>query len=298
MPTVPRRDQTLLTTGNRPSPREAVGAPSSAFGGLPEHPDISGLTRAVSEIVRREREKADQVAILEADNRLAEIETSLLYDEKAGALTLRGKNAQGAPEAVAAEWEKRVSEVEKGLTTERQQLAFQQRRQSRWASINGTVQRHVASEALAYDNETANAALANRLDAAIRSNGEPHTLETAIAETEVIVGDYGKRNGWSPELFAEKKAIAVSRIHTGVIERLLSQGKDQAASEYFADWQDSIVAAQLPAIEKALEVGSTEGAGLRAADAVWKQHGPKTANDPVKISTMESAIREALPDQP
>lgn len=292
MPTVPRRESTLISAQPIPDVRLSTGAPASAFGGLPTGPDLAGVQRHVTSIIQEEERQADQIAVLDADNRLAEAESALLYDPKTGVLNRKGKNAFTAPEEAGAEWEKRTSEVEQSLTSERQQLVFRERAANRWQSIRNAVSRHVAGEIQQYDNETANAALGNRLDAAIRSNGEPHAVETAIVETTAIVADYGKRNGWSPDVLAEKQATAVSRIHAGVIEQMLSLGRDLDASAYFEDNKDAIAAAQLPAIEKALEQSSTDGAGMRAADAVWKQLGPKGTNDPVKIATMEQALRD------
>lgn len=294
MPRVPRRDSTLLSAQPMPDVRLSTGAPSSAFGGLPSAPDLSGVQRHVTAIVQEEQRRADQIAVLEADNALAEAETSLLYNPKDGHLTRKGKNAFTSPEEIGAAWEQRTSEVEQSLTTERQQIAFRERAANRWQSIHSTVQRHVAGEIQQYDNETANSALANRLDAAIRSNGEPHAVETAVVETTAIVADYGKRNGWSPEVLAEKQATAVSRIHAGVIEQMLSLGNDLDASAYFEDNKPAIAAAQLPAIEKALDQASTDGAGMRAADAIWKAMGPKGPNAPVKIASMEQALRDQL----
>lgn len=295
MPTVPRLDQTPAGTAALPGVRVSTGAPAAAFG-QPQSIDLGGVGRAAAEIIERERQKADQVAVLDADNKLAELETSLLYDPKAGALNRKGKNAFGAPEEVEGEWRKRVGEIEKGLSTERQQMAFQARVGARWQSVNQTLQRHVSGEIAAYDNETANAALANRYDAAIRSNGEPYAVETALRESKIILDAYGKRNGWSPEVMADKRVTLESRIHSGVIEQMLSQGRDRDASAYFTDNKASIAGPDLPKLERALEQASTDGAGMRAADAVWKELGPKSGNDAVKVATMEQKLRDTLGD--
>lgn len=297
MPTIPRANQGGMTgTSPLPGVRVSTNAPDGAFGGQPRANDITGLGRAAAAIFDEERRKTDQVVLLDADNQLAQLETSLLYDRQKGVMNRKGKNAFTASDEAREGWAKGVGEIEKSLKTERQLEAFRGRVAGRFQSLTSAVERHVSNESEAYDNETANAALANRLDGAMRSGGEPHAIETAILESEAIISDYGRRKGWAPEVVAEKRTTAVSRIHAGVVEQMLSAGRDIEAKAYFDDNRDAIAGTQLPAIERAVDAASSDGAGMRAAGAVWAKLGPKSGNEPVKIASMEQALRDELGD--
>jgi hypothetical protein len=266
MPTVPRIGQPI-DTAPLPNARVSTGAPAAAFGGAAKSIDVGGLGRHIAGIIEDEQQKADQVAVLDADNKLASLESSLLYDQKTGVLNRRGQAAFTAPEDVDNEWKKQIGEIEKGLTTDRQLLAFRGRAQSRYQSIFSEVQRHVAGERQQYDTDTTTAALANRYDTAVRSS-DPKVVDRSVAESRAILATFAKRNGWSPEVAQEKTATVVSRIHAGVVDKLLANEQDVAASEYYAAHKSEITGDQVARLEGALELGSVRGESQRQADQI------------------------------
>lgn len=298
MPTVPRYDQNAAPTTPLPGARVSTQAPAGAFGGQPQSVDLGGFAKNVAGIIEEERRKADQVILLEADNKLADLEKSLLYDPEKGVLNKRGRDALSAPEDVSSGWGKGISKIERELANESQQLAFRNRVQSRWHSLGVTVQRHVAAESHQHENDQATSALANRYDTAITRSGDPAEVEKAVTETRAIMGDYARRNGWSPEQLQERSRTAVSRIHAGIIEQMLAAGGDRDALAYFDGARSEISGDQIPEIARRLDQASTDGTAARAADGVWRSLGPKSLTDPVRASTMEQALRDAIGDDP
>ncbi len=106
MPIVPRYPVPQVETAPLPAARVSADAPAAAFG-VPAAPDLSGVQRVFAQIVEEERQKADQLAVLDADNQLAQLGTDL----ETRALSRRGKEAFGALGETADEWQRRTAEI-------------------------------------------------------------------------------------------------------------------------------------------------------------------------------------------
>src|SRR5690349_11787749 len=122
--------------------------------------NLSPVTRLVAEIDEDQRRKADQVAVLAADNALSAHETSLLYDKDAGVLTRQGHDALAASADVEKRWTEGASKIRANLKGD-QQLAFDRMAANRWQSINASVQRHVSTEGQKLDASVTETALDN-----------------------------------------------------------------------------------------------------------------------------------------
>lgn len=306
MPTVPRRDPSTVSTAPLPGVRSTLGAPTAAFGGLPSAPDISGLAGHVAQIVEREQQHADQIAVLDADNQLATLQDALLYDPKTGALSRKGQNAFGAPEDVNQGWDKGVAAIEGGLKTDRQQEAFRRAAGARFHQVHETVQRHVSGEIQAYDQQTSTAAIGNRLNDALTNYQDPGAVARSIQETRAIITDFATRNGWAPEEIAAKTTEAESRIHVGVVNQLLANDQDLTAAKYFADHKDAIGGDAQAQVTRALEEGSVRGESQRQAKAIMATR-PATITDarvawekitdPKVRDATEERVRKAFAEQ-
>lgn len=287
MPRVPVLQQ-QVSTAPLPGARLSPDAPAAAF--QPPAPlELSG----VAEIVQRERQKAEQIAVLDADNQLSEVGLQLQTD----ALKRRGKDALGATGAVAEQWQQRASAIELGLGSESAKLAFRQRAMARWGTLHETVERHAANEAEKYDEQTTNAALVNRLNDAITNYGDPTKVAGAIAEQRAILKDQARRNGAPPELLEENLATWTSRTHAAVIDRLLTNGQDLAAAKYYAGAKDQIVGTDAANIEKALEEGTSRGESQRRADAIVAEHTTRGDALAAVRAIDDPKLRDAVEDR-
>lgn len=276
MPTVPRRDPSLMPTAPLPGVRVQPSAPAGAFGGQRQTPDLSGLQRQASELVEREQLHADQIAVLDADNQLARLQDDTLNNQETGILQRRGKNALGAPEDFNEAWRTGVSAIGAGLTTERQQEAFHRQVAQRYETAHGMVQRHVAGEIDQYDKETTNSAIGLMYNDAIASP-DAGGRDFAIAKTKAALADYGRRQGWDAATVTEKQQTAVSRIHAGVIDRLIANRQDLDAVAYLTEHRPELAGNELAQAESLVAKGSVLGASQRAADGILK--GAATLRD-------------------
>lgn len=284
MPRVPVPEREV-TTASLPGVRLGAQTSARTFG--------AGLGNAVATIAERELDKADQIAVLEADRRLVETETALLHDPKTGALNRRGRDAFAAPEAVLGAFDAQVAAIEQGLRGDRQRLAFRRSATSRRLDVDRAVQRHVAGEIKTYDSAQTDAYLSNELNAGIAAAGDAERIALAGDRLRAAVVDHAARNGLPPEWVQQKTGETHSKLHGGVIERLLASNQDRAAVAYYGAHQDAIAGTERARLEKALEVGSTRGESQRQADAILAQHADRGAALTAAKGIADATVRDA-----
>lgn len=93
-----------------PGVRVSVDAPDGAFG-PPKPIDIRPVIEEANREFEREREKADQVALVSANSRMSAAETAFLYGE-GGVMRRSGKDSFGAQDELRKKWQETVSEIE------------------------------------------------------------------------------------------------------------------------------------------------------------------------------------------
>lgn len=218
-------------------------------------------------ILAEERDKADDAAILEAENKLARVEQTLLYGEQ-GALSRKGKDSFELPELVDADFEKQASEIAKTMRTPKQQAAFNRIRANRGLNISATIHRHVHGERQAWEASELKDGVLNGVNAAVANALDPRRVGEELTAVVARIEKHGPRAGMSPEAVKAAVAGAKTDIHTGVIERLLANGNDRAAKVYFEETKGQIAGTAIERVEKALEVGTLRGEAQREADKI------------------------------
>lgn len=285
MPRVPLPEREVATA---PLPGVRLTAQTSArtFG--------ASLGSAGADIAERAIDKADQIAVLEADRRLVETETALLHDPKTGALNRRGRDAFAVPEEALGAFDAQAAAIEQGLRGDRQRLAFRRSATARRLDLDRALQRHVAGEIKAYDSAQTDAYLSNELAAGIAAAGDTERIALAGERLRAAVVDHAARNGLPPEWVQQKTGETQTKLHGGVIERLLATQQDRAAAAYYDAHKDSITGTERARLEKALEVGSTRGESQRQADAILAQQPDRGAALTAAKAIAEPAVRDAV----
>lgn len=266
MPTVESYGGQRVTQQPLPAARRtAVPSPDVFGAGLGEVAQRIGA-QGYGAIVQDERDKADQLAVLNAENQLGAWENKRLYDPQTGALTQKGKDSFGLPEQVGQEFTDVSNNIAGTLNTDRQRIAFQRSSSSRAQSIDLTLRRHVFGEMQQYDQSETQAAVKLSESNAIANANDPRRISAELTRATAAIRDYAARNGIGPDQTAEQVQAATTDIHTGVIEHLLAVGQDHAAQAYFDETKDQISGEKIAAIERALEEGNLRGESQRKAD--------------------------------
>ncbi|MDB4893149.1 MAG: hypothetical protein JWL61_5004 [Gemmatimonadetes bacterium] len=290
-----------ITTGRAVAPNATpqLRAPVQAFGGgsAARPVDLSGTANLAADIYHQERQQADQIAVLDAASKLSTLETDRLWNEKDGALNARGKDAFGVPERLAADWEKGVSDIEKGLTTDGQKIRFRQAAQAHWNAVNEQVTSHVAKERVAYANERTTSYVEAELNAAIASFADPKRVDESIANQVAAITDQGRRAGKSPEWIAEHTQKVTSQTRYNVLRQYLDTGKDLAGSQYFEQHKRELRGADLINAERLTEAGSVRAASQQAADRIGKETTDLTAGLAAAAQIADPRVRDETEDR-
>lgn len=302
MPKVPTYGDQQISTNPLPGPRlgaaaspEALGAPL-AQGAHNAAESAFRIQDAEARVQAEERAKADQVALLDADRKLAEWEVRALHDKNNGALNRRGANAFDVDRAALADYDKTADDIETTLASDRQKAAFRRARLNRRAQVDLTLQRHIAGERQAFDAETTNGYVANAREAALANAGDPQRVGLEIARQKAAIADHAKRTGKPPEWVQQQTESAVSATHGGIIDQMLARGQDQSASAYYAANKDAIAGSDRGRIERLLDEGSTRGQSQRIADDLLVAKGE--TGQPLTLAEGMALVAERTKDDP
>lgn len=269
MPTVPRYSTQVGRSG-LPGARVQADVPSEAF--RPAQPvDLRGVQAGITKIVEEEREKANQIASVNARAALGKFTNELIYHPETGIINRKGQNAFGAPEEVREAWERKVGEITQGLGNETQRAEFTRYALEQGIEVERAVHRHVAGEIQAFDAETTEQYLAIERDAAVLQYDDPERVQLSIDRQIAAIKDHARRNGLPSEWTEAKVAETRSKTHASVLARILADGNDLDASEYYKKHKDEMTGADQTAAERDLQEGSLRGESQRQAARVIEQ---------------------------
>ena len=297
MPVVRKFGQRKVVTQVRPSAR-ATNAPGPEVFGAQLGATLSAIgTAGFEQVIKQERQKADELALLQANNKLASWEAKRLLDPDTGALTIKGENSFELPELVGGEFDQVAGEIADGLSTDRQREAFERARSVRKQRLDLQLRRHVFTEMQVFDEQETNASIANDVNDAIAHAGDAEHISEALARIDLVITDHSRRQGISTEATDQRRATARSAVHTGVIERLLAQRQDLKARAYFDETRDQISGSQQAQLERAMEIGSVRGESQRQTDEIMLETETQTEALARAREITDPAVRDATVDR-
>ena len=287
MPTVQTYGPRRVSRQGLPGARlTAAETPESEGAGLAEAQARTGQTlseigargAALGEhiygnLVEGERQRADQVALMEAENKLSQWENDRLYNPESGALGVKGKAALGLPETVGQDYDKFAGELEQNLTTDRQREAFAVVSGRRKQNLDLTLQRHTFGQIQQYEQDELTKLIDNKKTEAIQNAADPRRVGIALNDALDAVTASSTRLGMGPEELAATKRAVTSNTHVGVVEQLLATGQSKQAQVYFEETKGQISGDQLPRLENALKQGEARKDAQAAADKIINEGG-------------------------
>lgn len=298
MPVVPRYSEPQVREQGLPGVRITPSAPIEAFGGGDAVAGVFKAAQGAGDVMQKyaaeEKKKADQLAVLDADKKLSEMETRLLYDPQMGALNKKGRDSFGLPDQVMGEFGKGVQEIEKSLNNDEQRMQFRRSAISRQVDIDRQIQKHVSGEIRQYDSTVTESYLANERDAASANYHDPERVGMSIARQRAALLDHANRNGLPPEWVNLKVTESASKTHTGVISRMLANGEDLAAKQYYDANRESISGADATHLEKSLEEGTLRGESQRQSDAIMNRGLPMADSLKAAKAIKDPKVRDAV----
>lgn len=295
---MPPRYQQRAAPDALPGVRRSTTAPGNVFGGESGGPDLSGVQRVVAQRFAEEIKRANTIAVLDAESKLADLETRMLHDPKAGLLTRKGKAAMGIGTEAQDSWARGVAEIEKSLASDEQKLAFSRSVQSRWSDVRVAIEKHAFAESNAFDDASLKSFLANEGQAALVNFNDRERVQLSIDRRKAAIRDYAERNATrlpidKAEWIKNMEAATTSETHLGVLQRYISRGEDLAAKEYFGAHKAEISGGELAKVEEALTESSTRGESQRRVDAILQTHHDRQSALDAVMQIKDPAVRDA-----
>jgi soluble lytic murein transglycosylase len=218
------------------SPTAPSFNPGDTSGGVAEAGMRLGNTiQQVAEpyIVKAEQE-ADASAVFAARRALDDWERKNVYDPKDGAIARRGADALDLPATLPKAFDEHAQEVAKGLTTQRQRMAFNEVATSRRSQIGAFADRHALQEKRTYDEGQYQADIGSFMNRAalMASTGDlaGADVETRMAQTRTT--GYMRSLGKSEEEIGAKVREIASKASVTTVNLLLEQDLPMKADEF------------------------------------------------------------------
>lgn len=288
--------------GVRQQGRQAAPDAQALGGGIGDAIAQTG-SALYGEQLRHQQEETlrqDQARVTGAEAQLSDWELKTIYDPKDGALAQTGTKAFELPDTVKQSWDDAVGSIREGLSTQRQKDAFDRAVVSKQESVFKTVKTHVMGQMRAVEKDNNDSYIANSLQLAVKNADDPVRISQEIDNTRIHAALAAQSQGMGPDATKAYVEVVTSNIHVGVLDQLLASGQDVKARNYFDAAKDEIDAKDLPRVERALEIGSTQGQAQRAARSIvgnWQAAPDSTTMEGGVVTLQlgrETTLQEAL----
>jgi uncharacterized protein (TIGR02594 family) len=215
-------------------------APQTALGALGEGVGEAG--QAFFEF----QDEIDTAAAKEADAALTSRINEMLYGQN-GYMYAQGGNAVSARENLTKSLDGLYEEVTSGLAPGARRVGESAMR-ARLEGARTNINQHAMTQGRQYINQASEARVGAAIDSAIFNPAET-AQSLHIARQEIT--DMAAREGWAPEVTAQKLAEAQDKVHAGVVARVAT-ADPVAAMDYLARNRDQISGPTLARLEAEL----------------------------------------------
>lgn len=235
---VPKYERRQVVEAQRPV---AITPAQSGFGQVAQ-----GLAD-VGQMFDKWQADVDEGDAKAADTRYSDMVRKTLYEDGSGYLYAQGGDALARRKQAAEMLQKDYDDILGGLSPrakEMAQAAMENRRQSALTSVD----RHAGGERVTYLNGQADARVKSAIDDAVI---DPAHIGRSLSIARSEIADAGQRNGWAPEVVAQKQAEAEGAVHGGIVARLANVDPQQAL-DYLNANRNSMSASDVARMEGAL----------------------------------------------
>lgn len=224
-----------------------------------------GIASDRLQVLEQEKKRATEVASLEWSNTFDKWENERLYGA-GGALSRKGRDAQGLPEEVGGEFDQVAGDMAARLVNDDQRRLFAKEQSQRRQNLDATIYRHVFREQQTYEAAELQAFQSNKVQAAVANSNDPRRVGLEVAAGEEKLRVSLPRQGLGPEAVEDQVRTFKTAALEGVIMQQLAEEKPAAARAYFEEAQDAGVGFDEKAITRitnALNVGKVRGAAQK-----------------------------------
>lgn len=267
---------------------------------------VKGLGDTFAMLAQKEKDELDEARREEAFTNYQNGLLGLELDEKEGFANIQNGDAVKRPLKEEYQEKRKVlrDTLRKSLDNEDQRVAFDRRADIADRQFDSRLYRHVAEQSRSYQGIVSEGLKATERRMAALYWDQPGQIEMSILRTNMEVERKARRDGLDPAREGDRqtidtlKAIAETQIHSDVIDQMILQGRDTAASAYYERIRERLTPEALTVLGMKVDKSTTEGEAIRGADLAWEALGPQGLYDTVRLDQMESALRDQYRDNP
>jgi hypothetical protein len=216
----------------------------------------------------------------DADTQFMAATNQLLHAPETGYYAKRGRDAIDATDETVVSLEDLARQHEDGLDDQAKRM-YRRVVTSRLAGLSAQIGDHRNREALAYDNQSSEARIANLGTEAEDNWARPSDLGLRLSGIRGEILDMSRRNGWAPEVTQERLRTATSDVHRRVALRM-TDSDPVAAEKYLADHAGAMQGGDWAQVHKAVKTAARDA---HARDAVARAFSPG-----LDVDTLTAAV--------
>lgn len=299
MPSVPRYDSQQVGQAAIPNARLETNAPIEAFGGGQAAAQATqatiGLSQQAFKLAQDEKDRADDTMVKDLYSKAVMAKNRAMYDKDTGAMNRRGKDAFGVVDEYGESFDKELLEIEKEAKNDAQRELFNGIKSKLKLELSENLQKHTFVESEKYEDEVNDSALAAAREDGLMNYQNPGKIAESINMQKSIIMSQAGPKGLSDEWVQNKLKEVSSKTNSAIVSRLLANGQDIEAKNYFNENKDSFQAQDAAKIELDLQEGSLRGETQRQATEIMRSSGGdlKRALEAAR-SVTEPKLQESL----
>lgn len=253
------------TVRRRPSlGEESFGGGAAAAGAMAA---AGKLAQGVEDIAVRAHERAEEAQFNELVARIENQEVTL----KTELSRVQGKAALQAADQTIVKWDEFGGELLDEAMTDRTRARLASTLDRQRVALRAFSEPHAQREMVAFEAQSLEERVTGAENAAIVS-GDPLRVGLALEDQFIALSRFAQLTGKPPEWLKNNVAARESRIHRGLLVRMIGQGKGLAAKEYLTANKEHLVAGDLLAVEDDVLRGSALGQAQNLADQIEEKY--------------------------
>ncbi|MGK9045823.1 hypothetical protein KXR63_00485 [Stutzerimonas chloritidismutans] len=224
--------------------QRGLGAPT--VGG--QGPDNSGMVRGLAQIQRaaqqisdQETMKADNAALMAADQQLDQWQQNTFFDPESGVYTRKGSAALDITNQTLGQFEKQQAKVGETLKNERQRARYNDLVMRRRQSLSGDLNRYEYREREQYYDDVDRGQIETSMQGAALNYNDPEKIAYYQNKMAAVLQSQAQRKGLPVEMQQAMLLKANSGMSSAVISRMVDDDPYKAKS-YFQTAQEGMTA--------------------------------------------------------
>lgn len=270
MPQVPQYNSGIQERA-LPGARVSANAPIEAFGGgrssEAAFQSIGDLGSTIGKVAAKEKERADRTALEEAGAELIKRKNRRQLE----AMAMKGKEAMKAESEIGQLYENDFNEISNNLNDSQQKTMFRSMYLKQSTELSTFNQTHAFKEMREYEKGVKMSAVEAARSDAVLNYGDPAKIADSMAMIAGTLGAYAQDEGMSEEQAGVMISKQISGTHTAIVNRMLSNGEDLLAKNYYESVKEQLTGQDISGIEKAVTEGSYRGESQRVTDGILSE---------------------------